>query len=79
MIYSYGWFGVPGRTGGLTHAVLAGKPVCNVRLPKESLFQWCSSHLSISDAYQVIECERCKTVLQKEIDRQSNWAKVKSP
>lgn len=36
------YFGIPGRTGGKTHATVNRKPMCGVKLSPRSEFQFCS-------------------------------------
>jgi hypothetical protein len=50
-----GYFGIPGRIGGLTHLTVDKKPICGMRLHKDHRFEWCGP----SDCL-VPECERCK-------------------
>lgn len=60
-----GWFGVPGREGGLVHAVYMGRPICGTVMHPEAQFQWCCHGLNFS----WIECERCKSRIQHD----SRW------
>ncbi len=56
-IHATGYFGIPGGTGRLVHAVNeSGRPICGHRLHTESRFQWCAHGL----VYEMLECERCK-------------------
>ena len=50
-----GFFGVPDRTGGLTHLVLNGKALCGTHFHKDAVYQWC-----IPTVRAGVECERCK-------------------
>lgn len=53
-----GYFGVPGRTGGMTHLVNQNtrRPLCGQTFHPEAEYQWCYPHWQSGDP----ECERCK-------------------
>jgi hypothetical protein len=56
-----GYFGIPGGTGKLVHAVdHRQKPICGQRLHPKAEFQWCCHGLD----YQMTECEKCKRILR---------------
>lgn len=65
---SIGYFGVPGRTGGLTHIVegpsvfsLKGsKAICGQMFHPDAEYQWC-----YPDSTWMPECEKCKKKKQK--------------
>lgn len=58
-----GYFGVPGRTGGMTHLVdqHTSRPLCGQCFHPEAEYQWCYPHWQSGDP----ECERCKKVKVK--------------
>lgn len=57
-ITSTGWFGVPGKTGGMVHLVSFGKPACGTKLAEGSRYQWCSPKANLG----IVECGRCKKI-----------------
>jgi hypothetical protein len=59
-----GYFGRAGFTGGKTHFVEKGKPVCNTYLPKNSEFQWCIPHITF-DSNGRVECRKCTEIQNK--------------
>lgn len=52
-----GYFGVPGRTGGMTHLVQNDKALCGTRFHKDSVYQWCDPTFRAE-----VECEKCKKI-----------------
>lgn len=58
--FSTGYFGHPGRTGGLVHAVENDKPICGTHIAEGAEYQWCSRGLHTP----YIECEKCKKLLK---------------
>jgi len=60
-----GWFGVPGKMGGMVHLVSSGKPVCGTRLAEGSQYQWCSPRANL----EMVECRRCRKIGAKELRR----------
>lgn len=63
-----GYFGVPGRTGGMTHLVNQNtrRPLCGQTFHPEAEYQWCFPHWQSGEP----ECERCKKAKVK------LWAEV---
>lgn len=56
---STGWFGRPNKKGGKVHVVENGRPICGVKIPTDSEFQFCGAGVH----YHMVECERCFAVL----------------
>jgi hypothetical protein len=54
--YMVGYFGIPGKSGGQTHATRDGKPLCGRKLHPDAIFQFCAAGILL----RYIECERCK-------------------
>lgn len=52
-----GYFGVPGRTGGLTHVTQDNKAMCGQQFHPLAEFQWCGD---ISP-----ECKKCKVIYRR--------------
>lgn len=66
MNLTIGYFGIPGREGGLTHIVAEPKigtavPICGTPLHRSSEYQWCYPDWQMGD----VECQRCKKMKQK--------------
>ena len=55
-----GYYGRPGHTGGVTHFVSDGKPICGTSLPKGSEFQWCEPEASLK--HSRVECGKCRAI-----------------
>jgi phage N-6-adenine-methyltransferase len=58
--FTIGYFGVPGRTGGMTHMVNQStkKAVCGARFVPASEYQWCYPHWQMGTP----ECRRCNEI-----------------
>jgi len=55
--YQTGYFGVPGKVGGIVHVVYDGKPVCGARMNPKARFVSCVNGIAV----ECVECRRCKT------------------
>ncbi len=56
-VHATGYFGIPGATGKMVHAVdESGRPICGQVLHPHAHFQWCAHGL----VYEMLECSRCK-------------------
>lgn len=60
-LYVTGWYGRPGREGGMVHVKLKGErgPVCGTPQHEDAEFQWCA--MRIEPRY--VECQKCKRII----------------
>lgn len=52
---STGYFGVPGRDGGMVHVVAGTEPICGTRQHSDAEYQWCSWNVQ----RDYVECRKC--------------------
>ncbi len=57
---STGYFGIPGRIGGMVHAVRDGRPLCGRRDPR-AVYLWCAWGW----VFSYLECRRCIGLAQR--------------
>jgi hypothetical protein len=60
-----GYFGIPGKTGGLTHFVEKGKPICGHYISPRHEYQWCVTGLHFPNKYHRVECKKCDSKNKK--------------
>jgi len=58
--YITGYFGYEGSWGGKVHIVKKGKPICNFKLKKGIIFQWCYCGVRI----EYVECSNCIRIIK---------------
>ena len=61
---STGYFGMPGKNGGVTHFVSSGKPICGTKQRRGATYMRCVSGFE----WSYVECKRCRTKYQKTME-----------